>query len=526
MASAKIISEKILPTLQDPLFQSWVSPLCAEAPCGEDVSFSDEFEFIKIEVEKCSSIHGGCSTDWDVVLRKVTHVLTCQSKDVWVLCYGIAAVYEVRGVVSCAAAISALARLLESYWECLHPGIKRIQRRLAPLMWISARLEARLAGSVRTEDKLALGALHREVGILQGILEARTGDRAPSFTGLLRLTGEEHAANAGPMQSRETAHTSRGEERAAIADDLLAAIDGDGRVPASVLPRLLRATQDQCRQLAIHYSSFDPCDWRVILMHRTALWGTVNQLPQADAAGVTQLRSVPLDRAQAYSAAVEARRYAEVLPQLEGSAGKAPFWLDGHFLVARCLEGINASGSLAILRAVLSQFLGRYPELLRYKYQDGTPFASPRTAQWLDSLESASSMSLPGRSTGGGEAAREQELLDEGLAIRAERGFQAGLSHLETVPAGRSRAAVRQALLLARYCIAAGSKKAAVRLLQALYAQLERWELLDWEPAFSAEVISLLISLQPKERGAGAEAMLTRLHWLHLGTATGSNKEM
>ena len=89
----------------------------------------------------------------------------------------------------------------------------------------------------------------------------------------------------------------------------------------------------------------------------------------------------------------------------------------------------------------------------------------------------------------------------------------------------RQFAAVRQGLLLARYCIAAGNKKAAVRLLQSLYGQLEKWELLDWEPELSARIISLLLSLQPKDRGSGAELMLSRLHWLHLATAVGSIKE-
>jgi type VI secretion system protein VasJ len=79
---------------------------------------------------------------------------------------------------------------------------------------------------------------------------------------------------------------------------------------------------------------------------------------------------------------------------------------------------------------------------------------------------------------------------------------------------------------MARYCVAAGSKKAAVRLLQSLYAQLEKWEMLDWEPELSAGIIALLVSLQPREKGGTVETMLGHLHRLHLGTAVGNFKDV
>ncbi len=514
------------------MFQAWVEPVSEDSPCGEDICFSDEFESLKEEVEKSSCLHGKRDTDWPLVLRMSTRLLGGRSKDLWVLCYGVMAAFETQGLMCCAAALSALSSLLESFWHELHPGPARVQRRVAPFQWLATRFEIRVKAVAQVDERGGGHALKAELARLQTILDARFGDMAPSFAGLLRLPENSHrgASAESPARARQSENVVQVSTSPPLpsssAEDILAAIDGNGRVPAAVLPRLLRSTQDQCRQLAMHFASYDPVDWRAILLHRTALWCTVNQLPQADPACVTQLRPVPPDKAHAYSAAVEGGRFHDALPQLEASAGKAPFWLDGHHLVARCLEGLGASGALTILRVTLAQFLGRFPDLVRYKFQDGTAFASPRTVQWLDSLETPLLGHVPSRGiSGAGETAREQKLLEESLAIRAEKGFPAGLSHLEQVPAGRSRAAVRQGLLLARYCIAAGNKKAAVRLLQSLYGQLEKWEMLDWEPDLSAAIISLLLSLQPKERGAGGEIMLSRLHWLHLGTAVGGFKD-
>ena len=522
----------VLPSLRDPVFQTWVSPLGEDSPCGEDISFSDEFESLKEEAEKEGSLHGGRSTDWALVLRMASRILADRSKDLWVLCYGVVAAYETQGPVSCAAALSALSCLLHEHWGELHPGTARIQRRIAPLAWLAKRLESRLSSVAKEAEQPAIAALHKELVKIQAILNARVGGKAPPFAGLLPSPQTETGPPGSPSQHTTItdgvlSEPSIPSAQSAPPDDLLVALEGDGRVSAAVLPRLFRTTQDQCRQLATHFSSLEPQDWRVILLNRAALWCTIDQLPPVDTTGVTQLRPVPLERVQGYSAAVEARKYIEILPQLEGSAGKAPFWFDGHFLVARCLEGLEAHGALLILRAALAQFLARFPDLVRYKFQDGTPFASPRTMQWLDALDASFAGSAALRmSVGSGESAREQEMLDESLAMNAEKGFQAGLAHLEKYPAGRSRAAIRQGFLMARYCMAAGNRKAAVRLLQSLYAQLEKWELLDWEPELSAGIIALLVSLRPKEKGEAAATMMGHLHRLHLGTAVSAFKDV
>ena len=532
MSTTEKKTGNVLPSLCDPIFKTWVSPLGEDSPCGEDISFSDEFESLKEEAEKEGSLHGGRSTDWALVLRMASRILADRSKDLWVLCYGVVAAYETQGPVSCAAALSALSCLLHGHWEDLHPGTARIQRRIAPLVWLAKRLDSRFLNVAEEAEQPAIAALHKELVKIQAVLDARAGDKAPVLVGLLpapqtEIAGHGSATPHTSIMDGALPSPSIPSAQSAPPDDLLVALEGDGRVPAAVLPRLFRTTQDQCRQLASHFSSIEPQDWRVILLNRAALWCTIDQLPPADTTGVTQLRPVPLERAQGYSAAVEARKYGEILSQLEGSAGKAPFWFDGHFLVARCLEGLEAHGALLILRAVLAQFLARFPDLVRYKFQDGTPFASPRTMQWLDALDATFAGSAALRvSLGSGESAREQELLDESLAMNAEKGFQAGLTHLERYPAGRSRAAMRQGLLMARYCVAAGNRKAAVRLLQSMYAQLEKWEMLDWEPELSAGIIALLMSLRPKEKGEAAETMMGHLHRLHLGTAVGTFKDV
>lgn len=303
---------------------------------------------------------------------------------------------------------------------------------------------------------------------------------------------------------------------------ILAGLDGDGRVPDSILPQLLRATTQQAQQLALHYFTSDILDWRVYLLHRTAIWSTVTQLPPVNADRVTPLRLVlSHDKALSYTAAVNSRQYENILPQLERSVSKAPFWFDGHYLVVRCLEALGAQDARDIVCTVFRAFLQRYPELLGYKFHDGTPFASALTLQWIDEMRQNSSGTASKVESGlvvdEQRMQHDEMLLSEALTVsETEHSFTKGLSVLGPSPGGRCRASVLHGILQARYCLRAGKTKAGKELLLALYDNLERWGLLDWEPEIAAQIITLLISMGGDK---GLAAMRQRLYSIHAETA-------
>ncbi len=511
--------------------EMWGKPLSEDAPCGEDSSFSPEFEALRAEVDKDSSLHATDATDWGLVARLAAEFLAAQSKDLWVLVYAVFAEYRVRGLDACPPAFAALSHLLQQYWDSMYPLPKRMQRRLAPLVWLCSRMEHSaektcfMDGSVETSR-----ALKEEFAVIQKILDEKVGEDAPHFSGIFSRIPETISTSAEkePPASQPAAQTSpQSSARAAAPVPIaasLAEMDKDGRVPAGVLPQLVRNIADQARQLAGHFLSLNALDERAYQLHRTALWSTLLQLPQADVAGKTQLTSgVPADRIQAYAAAVEGKQYSEILPHLERSAGKAPFWFDGHSMVVRCLDGLGAPAAAACVREALADLLKRFPELLNYKFRDNTPFASAKILPWLENLRTpategnvASGLALGGTASGDAD---EGALLQEAITCNMEEGFQAGLRRLGTVPAGRSRAAVLHGLMQARYCLAVGKKNAAVQLLSALYIQMEEWNLLDWEPDLTARILALLLSAQPKQRGGKMDDMIRRLHWLNLDTA-------
>jgi type VI secretion system protein VasJ len=508
----------------DQWIASWVKPMAADNFCGDDASFSQEFEDLKAEVDKDSSVHATTGTDWVIVLGMATEFLSSKSKNVWALVYAVYAYYRVKGLTESVAAFAALTDILTTYWDWLYPLPERLQRRLAPLQWLYSRMETSAkATEFLGESPQTIIALKAECQRLQNFLQQKIGDDTPAFTAVFR--------NNPPAESAPSTHETppvlQGGDapRPAAAPpiaDVLTELEADGRVPSGVLPQLVRNILEQNRQLAGHLLSINMLDERAYQLHRTALWSTLLHPPQSDHAGKTQLACVPSDKIRTYSMAVEDKRYAEILPHLERSAAKAPFWLEGHYLVTRCLEGLGATAALGVMRSAFSQLLGRFPELLGYKFQCGTPFAPPKILPWLEALSatpfSAQQLHSEVESGSANEASLSEIRLQEAIGLMNEQNFRAGLMHLGDGPSGRNRGSIHHGILQARYCMAAGKRKAASKLLHALYDKLEQWDLLDWEPDLTANLLYLLCSANPKHQGV-SEEMVRRLHWLNIETA-------
>ena len=381
------------------LVKAWKAVLPENGPCGEDVSFSPEFEALRNEVEKSTSLHATEGPDWDAVRNMATEILSTRSKDLWAMAYAIHATCQLDGLADCAETLACLNEFLGKYWDNLHPPAQRLQRRIAPLQWLQARLQHASGGtglSVEKPEHVAL--LKAQLERLQKLLEAKAGDLAPAFMGIfsnITVTPEAAAEREAETRAGEAA-AARAQGASPVLHAALAGMDADGRVPPTVLPQLVRNVMDQARQLAGHFLSLDMRDERAYQLHRTALWSTLLHLPPADNAGLTQMPcGVPREKAQAYASAIENKQFENALPRLERSAAKAPYWLEGHYMVARCLEALKATAAHNCVKNALAQLLGRFPELLTYKFKDGEPFAPARIVPWLEACNRGSPRASP-----------------------------------------------------------------------------------------------------------------------------------
>ncbi|MDR1397814.1 MAG: type VI secretion system protein TssA [Desulfarculales bacterium] len=494
----------------------WLAPLSNGSYMGDDISFSPEFEELRDEVEKSNSLHSNAGTDWEIVLQQATELLADKSKDLWVLCYGIRAIYETGGLSACNISLAALSQLLQQNWQEIYPPASKIKRRCAPLEWLNSRFEQSLRNGLNgSGDPEVIGRFKLEITRIQNFLKEKMGESAPLFSNTLRVLPDNAVAEQrvkNPLNDKLPTPSNINS-----STDIISSLEqNNGRVPAGILPQLIRATQEQAQQLAVHYLSLDILDWRAYLLHRAVLWCTINQLPQANSSKITPLRNViPDEKIAMYASGVEAKRFSEVLPQLERSAAKAPYWFDGHYMVAKCLEGLQATIAQQFVSELLIQFLTKFPELSAYKFYDETPFMSAKTAQWVSEIQKKTNNSISDIFKDMNESA-DKNILNEAIDIGRQKGFQAGLAHLGNTHPGKNCASIEHGILKARYCIVFGKADIAIPLLQELYHRLEVWNLLDWDPRLSAKIIHLLQQVSPQ--GSLPENAMRRLHWLHLET--------
>lgn len=279
-----------------------------------------------------------------------------------------------------------------------------------------------------------------------------------------------------------------------------------------------------------HLLALNKEDERAYHLHRIAVWTTLLHPPAADANGRTEISCpIPPDLIDMYNAGVNEKRFAEMLPLIERSASKAPFWLDGHFLIVKCLEGMSATLPAFSVKHSLAQVIHRFPGLLSMKFKDGRPFASPRTVTWVDSFLPTITGHLPigfGVSNPSGDSAQadEAQLLQDAVALYQDEDFKTGLESLGAVPPGKNRAFLRHCILKARYCSAVGQPQAATMLLRSVVGKLQDWDLTEWEPALTAEAVALLLSLCAKSEKEEQEELQLLLHTFSLETAIAANK--
>jgi type VI secretion system protein VasJ len=508
-------------------FEYWEEVLTEESPCGDDLSLDPEFERLREEIGKDTSLHGDQKTDWLAVYELVNSLLT-RSKDIWFFAYGTIAVYHIKNLAECTKCIHSLSSMLSSQWSHLHPSSKRPKRREAPLKWLCDKFHHLSASTafidVNPNDITILNAAFTG---LQDQLDVLLPDNKLTFRSILRAKLENSQGIGQPknmVAANPAAHGAS--QNAPPLRSALEAIEKRSNIPAVALPQVIRAVNDNSRQLGDHLLGLNKEDERAYQLHRIALWGTLLQLPPSEANGLTQLSCpIPSEAISMYTNAVHEKRYAEILPQIERATNTVPYWLDGQYLIVLCLEGISATAVAVSVKHSLAQLIHRFPDVLSLKFKDGKPFASPKTVAWINSFVSTIFGNDPYAASGQpviSDAAQEEEhnKFQEAMALSAKGDFKAGLELLGGSPPGKSRSFMRQSVLKAKYCIAAGQLQAATHLLKTMLDKLKAWDLLDWEPELSAEVISLLLSLRSEQSGPD-DKLQALLHFISLETAVG-----
>lgn len=476
-----------------PFLEAIKTPIREEEPAGESVTYDEDFQTLKTQINNIGSASG--QADYESITELARAILTEKSKDLRAAGYLVLGEARANGSEQMAEAVRAVRLLIDEYWEDLYPAKRRLRGRGSALQFISDRLSDWISSTEFDQaDRAPLAAARNDLKAIQDFGLQEMGEHAPAFSGLMSeldsvidsLPEPEPEPDEPPSDASEAAESEPVEEGTTTSPTAPSAptdlaSESDASTAVTEAATFLRE-QDLT----------DPIPYRLL---RAVQWGLLREAPPNDG-GETRLQPPREQRRTYLSGLLEDGEYETLVREGESSLQGDTFhlWLDLQRLVASALDALGTPYEAArdAVMFDVARLVGRLPTLTSLTYSDGTPFASPLTVDWI---ETQVQPMLGGDEQGGTGGAGDGQMpvneqyeearqrlsggdLDEALALMKE-GAAEDVSEKE---------AFHRRLYIATLCMKGGQPAVARPLLDELDAGIERHALDAWNPALALEV--------------------------------------
>ncbi|MDR5837094.1 type VI secretion system protein TssA [Caballeronia sp. LZ034LL] len=499
-----------------------VTPISPDNPAGDDVRDDPDFDRLQTEIDKLNSPSAAASTDWDVVQRAATVLLSERGKDLLVACYLTGALMRRSGLDGLANGLTVIDDLLTHFWETLHPGLSRLRARRNALSWIVERAVQFVADKVdrdQPQERALIDTLQQHLDSIDVRLADKDPD-APSVRPLLNQIRTLPVNEAVPEAVAE-----------AVAEAPRAAVTEHSQAPASQTPppspkpsaplaiaplststivsdadadRAFEQIAERLASLAGYRRGNRSADAQAYRLNRMAAWGGIESAPPAER-GQTRIPgpiaelALALDRLQSGDAPEDTLAFAEA------NLLAFPFWMDLNRASAQALAraGEPFANALAEVNAATLQLLRRAPELPNLTFADGKPFADGATLEWLTSLQRNAAASS------GGGAAPDALAVAVGTArsLAAAGDLEAAAIALQGATlGGNPEQRLRATIHLGELMLAHRPNAPLRPFAQMIVAEVDRHELDRWTPQLALEALSAAHALY-RQNDAHAEAL-------------------
>jgi type VI secretion system protein VasJ len=495
-----------------------------ESASGLDVSLEPEFERIKAEIEKLTSIEGG-DPDWSLVVQEGEELLRSKTKDLRLAVWAtVGAVHRsqwsgfARGLVMCRA-------LVVDMWDSVLP--KRDKARANIIGWLAERATpAILALDVTRSDEDDVRLVAELVAELDRFMVEKLGDDFSGLRGLLSATKARvrdipepppppPPTPPPPPPSADDDDDDTGDDDNTDDDD---DDTGDSSPPPSSRPpapsqqpalstnagdadATTRTCADALVALARSMASVDPTRAWAYRLHRKGIWLPFERVSVQG--GVIAGPSVDPAVDESLHALLGASRWQELVFAGEEASARFPLWLDPHRFVAIALERMGPAFNEAreAVGRETTDYVRRHPFLLEAQLEGGAPAASPETVEWL-AIEAKRWLSGPQASDIGRDEDREtaQRFAGAKNLVATGRHSEGLAVAMQLARRGSDpRERFRSSLKVARLAIDAGAYEVARPILDGLVATANAHSLETWDPALCARLYAGLYECLPAE---------------------------
>jgi type VI secretion system protein VasJ len=529
------------------LFSIGASPVSEEQPCGINIRYESVFDQLEAELDKQESLNAE-TVDWNVVAQLSSQIIKSSSKDLLVGSYLCYALMVRDGYHGLSVGLNILIDMSNLHWDGLFPPAKRMRARQTAFTWLAEKAGALASttapGSQESEAVVEAANMLKQ---LDGVLVEKMGDQAPMLSELsrplknYRQSAEAELANSQPVapaaQPSAVSAAPEPQVQAPIAPVVEPQAAAPEPAPAKPVPavtkpatkskasnastldagpleseadskKILRQLQATARDIASFWIAQKLADERPYRIARVAAFMGLEKAPPDDN-GVTQVDPPAPERLKFFEVQAGKGDLVTLIPGLERTLARAPFWFDGQFLVVKSLRSLGAEYEAAAQTVTreLRNFISRFPEVVDFSFSDETPFANDQTRMWLDA-------EVLGSSSGAGSDSSDtatSELWSTTLA-EAKQMAASGDSNkaLDLMSSGMSKASQLREQVYWRCAIAelmlqTGKADTAAFVLEQASQQAKAMQISQWEPQLLAKIYYLLFQSYQKQQKTNKE---------------------
>jgi type VI secretion system protein VasJ len=481
-------------------------PISAAQPCGQSARYESEFEQLEAELAKQESLTPS-AVDWGRVVELSSTILQSKSKDMLVAAYLCRGLMETQRYAGLATGLKVLRDMTLTHWDGLFPELKRMRARATAISWLAEKTgkqvrDTRPKGAEKAAVEQSLAFLKE----LDSCLVDKMGQDAPALTDLNRPLKDHLQSLDTPAPAAKPAASAAAPRPAAAPAAEIAEVTNDADAK-----KVLRQMQELARKVSKYWLAKDVADMRAYRLNRLTGWMTVEAAP-THANGLTQIPAPAPERLKQFETQRQAGQIEALLPELEATLAKAPYWLDGQRLAADALGALGERGVAArktVLRE-LAHFLATVPGLTELKFVGDKPFADEATQEFIEEHATAGEAPAGGakRAKKGKDAAPWDEAFNNARAAATSGNLDAAIKQLDDGYAATANVhdQFMWRLALAQLLVQTGHTNVAAPILEALAARAEEFRLREWEPETAVRVYKLLLSAYDKSAGKSKNA--------------------
>lgn len=481
-------------------YESLLAPISTDSFVGQDSRYTENFEEIETNVSSATALFTNTTTDWPKIIDLSVKLLTMQSKDIRVLCWFTWALFKRDSFEGLQVGLYITNTLIEKSWADIYPAKQRT--RISAFDWLATRVEQLFQEAIAVHEHVPLfTSLLEELKRLDSFLNSQWQDQenipllSPTCRRIERMISNDvTTTQVSPIPTELVSTSALNTSGFSSSVTSISSLDNERDAN-----KLLRSLQDNSRALCLWWLNQRPTDIKALRLNRTFLWLMIESLPESKDS-VTVLRSIPKDKINNYKERLAKGLYADLIVDVEASISKAPFWLDGQYIVWQCAKALRIDAAMLEIEVQLALLLERLPQLVELQFHDKTPFADEFTVSWINEYVlprlKAQSNPLSAQTIiqDSSTQASWDIALQESIAGLAKIGLKQSMAPLmEGLNAsGGERDKFFWRLCMAKLCLADKRYELAKTQLENLNEQIYRLGIDQWEPSLVLEITYLL----------------------------------